>query len=223
MKQFVRSRKMLWNLIFLVLFLALVFIKPSKIITILTFHYGLYIGILLIVNRIYLVKGSIKRLPYFLSLLILLSIPVILIKIISSATFLHTLLISSVLFFTASYFKLSFFCVTLVNIKFYKWIQESLSFKFQSDLIPFLTLGLLGLVIFYPFVVLHIKRLRDIKLSYWWTLLTLIPVINILFEIFLCLKGPPKQSKDKINKIKSQKSSSKHKQMKWSPYAYKKS
>ena len=117
-----------------------------------------------------------------------------------------------------------FITATIINVDFYKRIQESFdSNKFQSDFIPYLTLSLLSLTLFYPFVALHIKRLRDIKLSYWWTLLTLVPIISILFEVFLCLKKSSKLNINKTKKAKTKKSGAKHKSTKWSPYMYNKS
>lgn len=88
MKQFVRSHKLLWNIAFWILFFAVVilmvltFSVSDKIIAeadlskeeFVDFFipvFSFLLAVLLIINRIYLVKGSVKRLPYFLSLLAL--------------------------------------------------------------------------------------------------------------------------------------------------------
>ena len=224
MKQFVRSRKWAWNICFWILFFLIVFfiLTEPEILGIPKTYFSFFLGMLLIINRVYLVKGRIKRLPYFLSLLALFAIPVTLLKILSSLKIFPEFFFLIAIIFSTSYFSGSGFIMLAIAVEINNLTKDILDLEAPFNIIYIFTPGVLCLAIFYPFVVLHIKRLRDIKFSSWWTLLTLIPVINILFEIFLCIKDPPKRSKDKINKTKSQKSSSKHKQMKWSPYAYKK-
>ena len=51
---------------------------------------------------------------------------------------------------------------------------------------------------FYPFILAlaslpflvpqHIRRLHDMSLSGWWLLLFMVPVVGLLFRIFLCIK-----------------------------------
>ena len=195
MKQFVRSRKWFWNLSFLALFLALVFIKSSKIIAIsTTIYYVSYIGALLIINRVYLVKGCIKRWPYFLNLLTLFVILITIIKISDSSQSFLDLSFFFAMLFSISYFFASSLFTSPITWKIYNLTKDMLDLEVPSSVLSTSILSVLCLAIFYPFVVLHIKRLRDIKFSYWWTLLTLIPAINILFEIFLCFKKSARQS-----------------------------
>ena len=210
MKQFVRSHKLVWNLGFWILFFVLVFftlIKP-EIVGIPKIYFGSLVGVLLIVNRIYLVKGSIKRLPYFLSILALLLILIILCKISGSSLSFFELFFLSIISFMFSYFFLSSYFILPIAMKISDLVQSNLSLEISTGLIRTSIVSFLCLVIFYPFVVLHIKRLRDIRYSYWWTLFTVVPGIHILFEIFLFLKGSAKK------KSKQPKRSSQHKQNK---------
>ena len=205
MKQFVRSYKLAWNFGFWVLFFVLVFftlVKP-EIIGVSKIYFSSFIGGLLIVNRIYLVEGRIKRIPYFLSLLVLLFVLVLIICITSPIDFSKSLSTVVVSVPMSSYFFAPSPFVTLAATKIYILVWKTLNLKTSIPFISFSIIGLLYLVIFYPFVVLHVKRLRDIRLSYWWTLITLIPGVHILLEIFLCLKGSAKRKSRRI-KQKSQ-------------------
>ena len=210
MKYVVRSLKVTWNFIFLILFFTAAFfiVTKAKIIGIQTTYSGFlpyfssFLGILLIVNRVYLVKGRIKRWPYFLNLLTLFIILVILTTFSGiSKNFLDlSFLVATML--SISYFFVSSLFIIPITIEIHNVIQKThhLIQEVPTIVIRTFILSVLCFILFYPFVVLHIKRLRDIKLSYWWTLLTLIPGINILFEIFLCLKKSAKRSKKSKNK-----------------------
>lgn len=48
---------------------------------------------------------------------------------------------------------------------------------------------LLWLVYIIQMVQLHVKRLHDIGMQGWWLLLILIPLVNILFVLYLALKA----------------------------------
>ena len=111
----------------------------------------------------------------------------------SSQSFSMTFLIV-IASFTISYFFVSSLFVIGYVLKISNLSQEILGLEIPG-IIRFLILGFLLLGILYLFVVLNLKRLRDINLSGWFSLLTLIPGISLLFEIFLCLKGSAKPSK----------------------------
>ena len=216
MKQFVRIWKPAWNLLFWILFFAsLAFfmdILKNKDVSRLYFIPSL--GALLIANRVYLVKGSIKRLFYFLTLLSLFSILVTLIHTTNSQNFPKSLSFIDLYPLMLSYFHVSAIFTASVTPQIYNLFVETLNLKISKAFTHLLIQHLLNLVIFYPFVALHIKRLRDANLSYWLTLITLIPGINILFEIFLCLKGPTKRTKQvkhKTNKVRTTRKGLKHK------------
>ena len=222
MKYYVRSLKFTWNFIFWILFLTVAFfsLTESKILDISKVYFSSILGALLIFNRVYLVKGRIKRLPYFLNLAALFFI-LILIQSITNiphfSQFLSTLDLSTLKlsYFSqslstvglsvikSSYFSTSYPLVLLTAKEVYTLIWQTLNLK-PMPFFDFLIGMLFCLGIFYLFVTLHIKRLRDVKFSYWWTLLTLIPGINVLFTIFLCLKKSAKRSKKK-NKNKNKK------------------
>ena len=205
MKQFVRSYKLAWNFGFWVLFFVLVFFTLAKpeIIGVPKIYFSYFIGGLLIVNRIYLVEGRIKRIPYFLSLLVLLFVLVIIICITSSIDFSKSLSTVAISVPMSSYFFAPSPFLVLGGAKVYMLVWKALNLKTPIPFIGFLTIGLLHLAVFYPFVALHVKRLRDIRFSYWWTLMTLIPGVHVLLEIFLSLKGSAKRRSRRI-KQKSQ-------------------
>ncbi len=194
MKQFVRSHKLLWNIAFWILFFIIVasiaLLKSSDV-----SKYSMFlIGVLLILNRIYLAKGSIKRLPYFLSFLALLFILVGLRQIFSSSESASDLFSSTAFVSMVSYFLVSSIVIMSVALAVLDLTKNTLGVETPSDFIRIFTICFFFLVIFYPFVVIHIKRLRDARLSYWWTLLTLIPCVQTLFAAFLCFKGSAKRS-----------------------------
>ena len=184
-----------WVLFFVLVFFTLV--KP-EIIGLSKIYFSSFIGGLLIFNRIYLVEGRIKRIPYFLSLLAISFTMLILFNIMSSVSFLSSFSVLCITLFMSSYFSVLLIIAKVANVEFYKLIHELLGFKIPFDFVPILSLGLLSLAVFYPFVVLHVKRLRDIRLSYWWAFITLIPGVHILLEIFLCLKGSAKRRSRRI-------------------------
>ena len=200
MKQFVRSHKLAWNFGFWLLFFVLVFFTLAKpeILGVSEVHFGSFIGGLLIVNRIYLVQGRIKRLPYFLSLLVLFFVLLLIIYITSSVSFFKSFYTAVISVPVSSYFFASYSFLVLGGLKIYALVWKALNLKTHTPFISFLTIGLLCLAVFYPFVVLHVKRLRDIRLSYWWAFITLIPGVHILLEIFLCLKGSAKRRSRRI-------------------------
>lgn len=207
MKQFVRTWKPAWNLLFWILFFTSLafFMDILKTKGISRLYFAPSLGALLIANRVYLVKGSIKRLPYFLTLLSLFSILATLVHITSSQNFPKSLSLVGLYSLMLSYFHVSALLATSVTPKIYNLLGETLNLKMPDGFTHLLIQQLLNLVIFYPFVALHIKRLRDIRLSYWLTLITLIPGINILFEFFLCFKGSAKRTKRvkrKVNKVR---------------------
>ena len=166
---------------------------------------------LLIVNRIYLVKGSVKRLPYLLSLLALFFILVGLRKISGSSESIFNLFLLTAFYFMISYFIISSIVMMTVALTILDLTKNILGLEISTHFIRTLILSFFILGILYPFIVLHIKRLRDARLSYWWTLLTLVPCVQTLFEIFLCFKGSAKK------KSKQPKRSSQHKQNKSKP------
>lgn len=198
MKKFVRSHRLAWNFGFWLLFFVLVFFTLAKPETVGKIYFSSFIGGLLIINRIYLVEGRIKRLPYFLSLLVLLFVLVLIIYIMSPIDFSKSLSTFVVSMPVSSYFFAPSPFVTLAAAKIYILVWKTLSMKTHMPFIGFLTIGLLYLLIFYPFVVLHVKRLRDIRISYWWMLMTLVPGVHVLFEIFLCFKGSAKRKSRRI-------------------------
>ena len=205
MKYYVRSLKFTWNFIFWILFLTVVFfsLTESEILGIPKTYFSSILAALLIFNRVYLVRGRIKRLPYFLNLAALFFILVSIKGITSMPHFSQSLSTVGLSVLKFSYFSASFPLVLSAATKVYTLIWQTLNLK-AMPFINFLIGVFFCLGIFYPFVTLHIKRLRDIKFSYWWTLVTLIPSVHILFEIFLCLKKSAKRSKKK-NKNKNKK------------------
>ena len=139
-------------------------------------------------------KESIKRLPYFLSLLALLLTLAILPKIfISSSLSFLGVFFTVIFYFTMSYFLMSSIYIMPVITKGWSLLQSILGLEIQSEFISATIISLSFLGVFYPFVILKIKRLNDINLSGWFSLITFIPFISVLFEIFLCLKGSAKK------------------------------
>ncbi len=204
MKYYVRSLKITWNFAFWVLFVLVVFFTliDSKTLGISKTYFSSILGALLIVNRVYLVRGRIKRWPYFLNILALFLILVALYKFIyDSKSFSEICLLISP-FFSISYFFAAGYVMLPLTIKVHSLVQDNLNLEVSSFLVRSLSMSFLCLAAFYPFVTLHIKRLRDINRSYWWTLATLIPGINILFEIFLFMKKSTKRKKKNNNKNK---------------------
>ena len=194
MKQSLRTWKPTRVLIFWVLFcLVVVFMKFAQNLDISGNYFAPLIGVLLIASRIHSTKERIKRLSYFLSLLALLFLLIVLRQIINSQNFSMTFLIG-IASFTISYFFVSSLFVIGYVLKIFNLSQEILGLEIPG-IIRTLILSFLLLGVLYPFVVLNLKRLRDINLSGWFSLLTLIPGISLLFEIFLCLKGSAKSSK----------------------------
>ena len=123
------------------------------------------------------------------------------------AATLFLFIVTQIAFFPFSYFYFSsFYILTIVT----DLSEDSIGVETPPDFIRTTIMCFLCLVAFYPFVVLYIKRLRDIKLSYWLTLLALIPGIDTLFTIFLCLKGSAKKI-SKQSRKSSQRKQSKNK------------
>ena len=181
MKQSLRTWKPTRGLVFWVLFcLVVVFMKSAQNLGISGNYFAPLIGVLLIASRIHLTKGRIKRLPYFLYLLTLVFMVVVLRQIINSQNFSMTFL-TGIVSFTISYFFVSSLVVIGYILKISNLSQEILGLEVPG-IIRFLILGFLLLGILYPFVVLNLKRLRDVNLSGWFSLLTLIPGISLLFE-----------------------------------------
>ncbi|MDE0118639.1 MAG: DUF805 domain-containing protein [Bdellovibrionales bacterium] len=203
MKYYVRSLKITWNFIFWVLFILVVVFTliDSKTLGI-SKYFSFILGALLIVNRVYLVKGRIKRWPYFLNILALFFILIALYKFIYDSKNFSEICVFMAAFFSISYFFVASFVMLAMTIKIHSLVQDNLTLEVPLILVRSLIMSFLCLAAFYPFVTLHIKRLRDINLSYWWTLATLIPGINILFEIFLFTKKSVKRKKKNKNKKK---------------------
>ena len=202
MKRFMRIRKITWILCFWALFFVLVIFMTS--VENLSTHgilsnlrislstISLYFGALLIANRVYSIKGRIKRVPYFLNLLALLFMLAILGNVGDSLNNFFQNFLFIILSFLNSYFFAAAYSVAEVSMKIFDLGQEILGLKIPTGFIRSLILGLLYVGIIYPFVVLNIKRLKDMSFSGWFSLISLIPVVSVLFEIFLCLKGSGK-------------------------------
>ena len=59
----------------------------------------------------------------------------------------------------------------------------------EIETLPALLSILMGfLLLFWAYWILHIKRLHDVNLSGWFSLINLIPIINIFFFFFLLFK-----------------------------------
>ena len=177
---------------FWILFFALVVLTvSSEALGINKTYITMFFGILLIGNYVPYIKGEIKRRFYFFGLLALLFMLAILRKIFGiqpSPNFLMVFF-NIIFYFTISYFFMSALYIMPITMKVLNLAQSTLGLEIQSNFIRTLILCLLFLGVFYPFVILNIKRLRDINLSGWFSLITFIPFISILFEIFLCFKG----------------------------------
>ena len=187
MKQ-VKRKKWLRILGFWIAFFVLVaIIIPAKNLGISLNYFAPAFGALLIVSRVHSIKGRIKRLPYFFGLLGLLFMLIVLGVIVKSSHNFFTEFLLVNFSFLISYFFVSSLYLAFVILKVSHFSQEILGLKLLGGF-P-LSFGLLCLGICYPFVTLNIKRLRDINMSGWFSLITLIPGISVLFELFLCLKG----------------------------------
>ena len=181
MKQLVHIPKLIWKHIsFWILFFVMVVLLT--LVGKLSIYITSSFGALLIAYRVHSIKGSIKRLPYFLSLLALSFIFVFFAGIFGFS-------------FVISYFFAATLFVTYISSKFFNLTQEILGLTVPAGFIRSVIISFFCLCIFYPFVVMNIKRLRDINLSGWFSLITLIPGISLLFEIFLCFKGTTKRSR----------------------------
>ena len=159
------------------------------------FVVSVLLGGLLVFTCMNSVKGRIKRVPYFFGLLLLWFV------LQAVPNFLGVENSENFVFFMQSYFFFGTFHSFGITVEI-----QSLTYDISGLELPtfikFLITGLVCLSVFYPFVVLTLKRLRDINLSSWFSLLTLIPVVSFLFEIFLCFKGSAKYPNSRFNKKK---------------------
>lgn len=55
--------------------------------------------------------------------------------------------------------------------------------------LPAVVSSIYGLLILIPSIAVAVRRLHDIDCSGWWLLLGLVPVVNLLLIIPMCLKG----------------------------------
>ena len=91
------------------------------------------------------------------------------------------------------------FSITLVALLLFSSITSPLLYKLCGLFLPFILVILLALIyvgyITYAFFVLYIKRLHDLNLSGWLSLLILFPGINFFFTAYLCVKkGTPESN-----------------------------
>lgn len=190
-------RKLIRILGFWILFFALVVLTmSSKTLGINKFYIAMFFGVLLIGNYVPSIKGRIKRTTYFFGLLALLLILMVLSKTFGfqpSPNF----FIVFISLFVFSYFLMSVFYVMPIMMNVLDLVQNALGLEIQSHFFRAIVMCMFFLGIFYPFVILNIKRLRDINLSGWFSLITFIPFISFLFEIFLCLKGSTRKKQVK--------------------------
>lgn len=189
MRKLLRTPKLRILGFWILFFVLLILMIASEALGIPKPYFAFAFGILLIGNCVHSIQGRIKRWPYFLSLFALLFMLVILRKIFGSSLSFFELFIQAILTFTGSYFLVSILFVIPVVFRIRDLVKNILDLESLPDFVGVLILGFFLLAVFYPFVVLNIKRLRDIKLSGWFSLITLILGISFLFEIFLCLKG----------------------------------
>ena len=64
-----------------------------------------------------------------------------------------------------------------------------------QNLLVILSVLAFALVALWSYWVLYIKRLHDINLSGWFSLINLIPVLNFFFFFFLLFKRPVEPNK----------------------------
>lgn len=92
------------------------------------------------------------------------------------------------------------FVVTFVGLLVFLFISSPLLYKLCSLFLPFVLIVLFALAyvvcVIYAMIVLCIKRLHDLNLSGWLSILVMIPYLNILFLAYLCIKEGVPESND---------------------------
>ena len=92
------------------------------------------------------------------------------------------------------------FVITFTGLLLFASITSPLLYKLCGLFLPVFIINLLALgyvgYIIYAFFVIYIKRLHDLNLTGWLSLIILFPVLNFFFTIYLCIKdGSPGQNK----------------------------
>jgi uncharacterized membrane protein YhaH (DUF805 family) len=73
----------------------------------------------------------------------------------------------------------------------------------EIGVVPLIVLAVLGLIFFVFYVIFAIRRCHDFNASGWWNLLLVLPLVNLVFMLFLWLKpgdaganvhGPPRET-----------------------------
>ena len=156
-----------------------------------------FLGVPVIVSCVYSVRGRIKRSAYFFSLCGLLFLLSLLGSLFSASSFFSKFL-TVIVSFTGSFLLASILMLMIFVIGITDFIRDILNLE-SMPLIIIRSLIMIFLIssTYYLFIALKIKRLRDINLSGWFSLITLVPGINVLFEIFLCLKSSAKKPRKK--------------------------
>jgi len=84
------------------------------------------------------------------------------------------------------------FVVTFAGLLLFMFISSPLLYKLCGLFLPWLFIVLLAMAyvgyIIYAMIVLCIKRLHDLNMSGWTSFLVMIPLVNLLFIAYLCLK-----------------------------------
>lgn len=95
----------------------------------------------------------------------------------------------------------------ILPMAFISYYSSSVTAQFineiENPIIVILILIFVLIMIVWPFWVLHIKRLHDVNLSGWFSLIFLIPVINFFFVLFLFFRKSVEPNKYDIPVIKS--------------------
>lgn len=99
------------------------------------------------------------------------------------------------------------FGIFLVAIIYYNLSSAAANFvdEIQSLFIAFTVVIFVLLIILWPFLVFHIKRLHDVNLSGWFSLIALIPFINFLFFLFLLFRKSVEPNKYRASSADNQK------------------
>ena len=163
---------------------------------------SMFLGVLLTGYYIPPVKGGISRKSYFFGFLVLLLMLEIFRWIFlpqESPSFFRNYLFA-IFFSSISYFLYSIVTILVCTVNILVFVKNALGVetipRFISTSFTYLSL----LAGFYPFIFLNVRRLKDLNLSKWFSLIAFIPFIGIIFQIFLCLKGSKKKRVKKQKK-----------------------
>lgn len=108
--------------------------------------------------------------------------------------------IKEVFFNSKGRFSRETFAITFTGLLLFASITSPLLYKLCGLFLPIFLVNLIALgyvgYLTYAFFIIYIKRLHDLNLTGWLSLIILFPFLNFFFTIYLCIKdGSPGQNK----------------------------